>query len=269
LGLGFLRSRMSYEQWPYLTVLLALLAAGVGFPIPEDIPLLTGGYLCHIEEASVGKMIIVGLVGVLAGDLLLFCLGRRFGHRIVEHRFFRKLVNPARLLTAEQLFAKHGIKIVFFARFLPGLRPMLFMAAGVLRVKPTTFLAVNGTAACVTVPLMVFLGMFFGDSIEKISRDIRVASHTLLLLLTVAALVAAFVWVHRRQKRLIATANIPRDVKPQELIQVPNRSPQFDASDRSTTVSASTTTRPRAIVRAGNPGTVSPPSASPLSPDQP
>jgi membrane protein DedA with SNARE-associated domain len=260
---------MSYEQWPYLTVLLALLAAGLGFPIPEDIPLLTGGYLCHIEEASVGKMIVVGMIGVLAGDLLLFGLGRRFGHRIVEHRFFRKLVNPSRLLTAEQLFARHGIKIVFFARFLPGLRPMLFMAAGVLRVKPTTFLAVNGMAACVTVPLMVFLGMFFGESIEKISRDIAVASHTLLLLVSVAALIAAFVWVHRRQKRLIATANIPPDIDPQELVQVPNRPPQFNADELSATISAPNTVRSRAKVRSGNPGAVSTPSASPRSPDEP
>ena len=82
---------MSYEQWPYLGVFAVLIAASLGLPIPEDIPLLTGGYLCHHGLAHPHVMICVGLVGVLGGDFILFSLGRRFGHHIVEHRFVRRL----------------------------------------------------------------------------------------------------------------------------------------------------------------------------------
>lgn len=212
---------MSYEQWPYLTVLIVLLAAGFGLPIPEDIPLLTAGYLCHSEDASVPIMIVVGLIGVMSADVVLFLLGRTFGHRIFEHRLLRRLFNPSRLLVAEELFARHGIKIIFFGRFLPVLRPMIFMAAGVLRVRPGVFLAVNGTAACISVPLMIFLGLFFGGSLEQIQRDVRVASHTILLLVIVGSVVGAGIWLHRRQKRLMDTANIPRDVQPADLAQMP------------------------------------------------
>ncbi|HOA72843.1 MAG TPA: DedA family protein [Phycisphaerae bacterium] len=208
---------MSYEQWPYLTVLLVLLAAGLGLPLPEDVPLLTGGYLCHIERASLPVMIAVALLGVLAGDIFLFTMGRRFGHRIVEHRFFRRLVNPGRLLTAEELFARHGVKLIFIGRFLPVLRPMIFVAAGVLRVRPLVFLGVNGTAACISVPLLVMLGKFFGNSLEQIKRDVRVASHSMLLLIAVALLIGAGVWLHRRQKRLMDTSNVPRGIDKHEL----------------------------------------------------
>jgi membrane protein DedA with SNARE-associated domain len=212
---------MTYEQWPYLTVLLVLLAASLGLPIPEDIPLLTGGYLCHIGQAALPKMIATGLLGVLAGDVFLFTMGRRFGHHVVEHRVFRRLVNPSRLLMAEELFARHGLKIIFIGRFLPGLRPMIFMAAGVLRVRPLAFAAVNGAAACISVPTLVLLGKFFGGSLDQIKRDIRIASHGMGLVLIVIALIAGAIWLQRRQKRLMAASHTPRDIEPEELAKMP------------------------------------------------
>lgn len=212
---------MSYEQWPYLTVFLVLLASGLGLPLPEDIPLLTGGYLCHIDRASLPIMIVTGIIGVLSGDLFLFTMGRRFGHHIVEHRVFRRLVNPSRLLLAEELFARHGMKIIFIGRFLPGLRPMIFTAAGVLRVRPLVFLVVNGTAACISVPTLVILGKIFGGSLEQIQRDIRTASHGMVLVLIVVAFVVGGIWLHRRQKGLMASSHAPRDIEPEELAKMP------------------------------------------------
>ncbi|MBI4581872.1 MAG: DedA family protein [Planctomycetes bacterium] len=212
---------MSYEQWPYLGVFAVLIAASLGLPIPEDIPLLTGGYLCHLDEASLSTMIVVGLVGVLSGDIILFSMGRRFGHHVVEHRFFRRLVNPRRLLLAEELFTRHGVKIVFVGRFLPGLRPMIFMAAGVLRVRPLVFIAVNGAAACVSVPTLIVLGKIFGGSLEQIRRDVRIASHGMAVVLIVVALVAGAIWMHRRQKRLMATAHVPPKVAREQLPDIP------------------------------------------------
>src|SRR5512145_2332461 len=116
---------MPWEKWPYVCVLVVLITASFGVPIPEDIPLLTGGWLCYKHYAVLPIMIAFGMLGVLTGDICLFVMGRRFGHHIVEHRFMRRLVNPSRLLLAEHLFEHHGIKIIFVGRFLPGLRGMI------------------------------------------------------------------------------------------------------------------------------------------------
>ena len=212
---------MPYEQWPYLGVLAVLIAASLGLPLPEDIPLLTGGYLCHIGRAKLLPMIIVGLIGVLSGDFILYGMGRRFGHHIVHHRVFRRLVNPPRLLAAERLFARHGIKIIFAGRFLPGLRPMIFMAAGVLRVRPAAFAAVNGLAACISVPTLILLGRLFGGSLEQIKRDVRLASHGIGLAVAVLALVAVGLYLHRRQTRMLPNADVPPHLAPEELEDIP------------------------------------------------
>jgi len=209
-----------YEHWPYLSVLFCLLATGMGFPLPEDIPLLTGGWLCHEGLATLWIMVVVSFVGVLGGDLILFALGRKFGHHVVEHRFVRRLVNADRLLLAESLFAKHGNKIIFAGRFMPGLRAMIFMAAGVLKVRPTTFVSVNGLAAAVSVPTLVILGFLFGQHFNQLKQDVRFAIHTIALVLVIVGLIALTIYLHGRQKGMIATM-AGHHIEREELAEIP------------------------------------------------
>lgn len=199
-------------HWPYLGVLGVLIACGLGLPLPEDVPLLTGGFFCHLGLAGVPLMIPVAMVGVLGGDFLLFGIGRRFGHRVVEHRFIRRLVNPSRLLAAERLFARHGVRIIFAGRFLPGLRPMIFMASGVLKVPFWTFAGVNGLAACISVPVLVLLGTFFGHNLDQIRSEVRAVTHMIAGGILLVALVAAGIYVYRRQRRMMASAGVHRGI---------------------------------------------------------
>jgi membrane protein DedA with SNARE-associated domain len=199
---------MFYEQWTYLGVFVVIMLAGLGVPIPEDVPLLTGGYLCYAGYAHAPIMIAVGMVGVLLGDMVLFGIGRRLGHDVIRRRFFRRLVNPGRLILAERMFAKHGVKIIFAGRFLPGLRPMIFMASGVLRVPLSTFILVNGLAACISVPTLILLGTYFGYKLPALKSEVRQATHLIVICAAAVALVAAGFYLHHRQKAMLAKAHL-------------------------------------------------------------
>jgi membrane protein DedA with SNARE-associated domain len=212
---------MPWDKLPYLCVLAALAAASFGVPIPEDVPLLTGGWLCHRGLAYLPFMIGFGMLGVLTGDICLFFMGRRFGHHIVEHRFMRRLVNPSRLLLAEHLFERHGIKIIFIGRFLPGLRGMLFLASGVLRVPFWKFITVNGLAACISVPTLVILGMVFGSQFDRIKSDVRMVSHVIGFIALVAILAGVGLFFHRRSKQLLAQAGPDEAVDAETLAHLP------------------------------------------------
>lgn len=204
---------MFYEKWTYLGVLAVLLAAGLGLPIPEDVPLLTGGYLCYAGYAHVVVMIVVGMAGVLIGDIILFSVGRRLGHDVLRRRFFRRMVNPGRLIIAERLFARHGVKIIFAGRFLPGLRPMIFMASGVLKVPFSTFILVNGFAACISVPALILLGRFFGYKLEILKTEVREVTHVIVVCAAVAVIVAAGLYLHHHQKKVLARAHLDEGIE--------------------------------------------------------
>lgn len=212
---------MFYERLTYLAVFLVLIACSFGLPLPEDVPLLTGGVLVQQGQAHLALMIPVGMVGVLTGDIVLFWIGRKFGHHVVEHRFLRRLIRPSRLVMAEALFARHGLKIVFIGRFLPGLRPMIFMAAGVLKVRFWQFALVNGAAACISVPTLILLGTLFGHNIERLQQDVRAVSHLLAMLALVAGLVIGAVYLHRRQKRMIESTGVETNIAAETLSHLP------------------------------------------------
>ncbi|MCK6483450.1 MAG: DedA family protein [Phycisphaerae bacterium] len=189
------------EHWSYTGLILVLLACGLGLPLPEDVPLVISGWLVHRGYADLYLMMAAGMFGVLAGDSILFTFGRRFGERIVELPLLRRMVTQARLDWAERQFAKRGAIIVFAARFMPGARPVLFMTAGIFRVSYLKFLAIDGFAALISVPVWIYLGARFGEAAETYLGNVKYAQYVVFGTLG-AILIAWFFWErHQHQKR--------------------------------------------------------------------
>ena len=64
-------------------------------------------------------MLVVSMIGVLAGDSTMYWLGRIYGTRILRFRPMRKLVTLERLKMVREKFAQYGNRVLFVARFLP------------------------------------------------------------------------------------------------------------------------------------------------------
>lgn len=212
------------QHAPYVGLFAVLFIAGLGVPLPEDIPLLVSGWLVYKGRADLIVMMSVGLIGVLVGDTLLFSMGRRYGSHILEHKWLRRIAPPALLHRAEALFAAHGAKIIFVARFMPGIRSVIFLTAGVFRVPRFKFMAIDGSAAVLSVPLLIYLGYRFGGAFDRLAEAVRQGQ---LVGVGILALIVAVwgLWEYqqvRKRKRLAAeeaakmaaaaATRVPRDV---------------------------------------------------------
>ena len=155
------------HNWSHLGLFGVLLAAGMGLPFPEDIPLILAGLIVRRTDGSLLMMILTGLAGVMVGDSILFLMGRRYGPGIVERRWFRRIAKPWLLEKARKKYEDHGAKILFVGRFMPGLRAVLFLTAGVFKVPYWKFLVFDGSAALISVPLWIWAGWHFSGEIEK------------------------------------------------------------------------------------------------------
>lgn len=209
-------------QVGYAFVFVALVLCGFGLPMPEDIVLVAGGVLAWmsspLEVASVRGMlhdegligmVVVGLLGILAGDSVIFWAGRRFGHRVADFKPLRRIVTPEKLEKVEKLMRRRGNVVVVLARYLPGIRAPTYFTAGHARLPYWEFLLFDGVAASVSAPVWVCLGFWFGSDIESAARQAQRFSHYILTGMAVVVLLLALRWLRSRRLRPAAPAPAP------------------------------------------------------------
>jgi len=169
----------------YGTIFAVLLACGLGLPVPEDVTLVTAGYLSHLGNIELSVAIGICLIGVLLGDLFLFFLGRKLGKRAFKLPLIRNLLTPDRIKYAEERLQKNSRKVMFAARFLAGLRAPIYLTAGILNVRPRIFVGLDFLAATLSVPLLVTAGWYFGAEIDIALLYVRKAEKYVMIGLAV------------------------------------------------------------------------------------
>jgi membrane protein DedA with SNARE-associated domain len=154
------------EHFTYLGLFAVLLLCGLGLPMPEDIALLAGGFLVHRGVTRYPITLAVSLLGVVAGDNSLFFLGRRFGTGLVRYFGLNRPGSQAQINRIRAFMRRHGHRAIFYARFLAGLRALIYLTAGSFGVTPLRFLAYDLLGAIISVPIVVSIGYLFGGQLE-------------------------------------------------------------------------------------------------------
>jgi membrane protein DedA with SNARE-associated domain len=158
------------ESYLSIGVFILLFLCGFGVPIPEDIILITGGYIAYLYQPNVNiyTLILVSYAGVMLGDSTIFILGKYLGPSVVTFPGFRRIFTASRVATLTQYFINHGAKILFAARFMPGVRSTIFLVAGMTGTSFFKFFFFDGLAAIISVPTLVFLAYYFGEHIDQL-----------------------------------------------------------------------------------------------------
>src|SRR5690349_13035813 len=190
------------EQGSYGLMLVALLIAGLGLPLPEDIVLISGGILIQRGVTSIWATVAVCVVGVLVGDLMLFLMARRAGPAIYRRKFIAKVLPAPRRAKLEGLFAKYGGLVIFCARHVAGLRAPTFAVAAIHGMSVWRFLFWDTLALGVSLPVIMYLGWLFADSIEQALDNVATVEHFILIgVFALILLFAAFHFVKALLKR--------------------------------------------------------------------
>ncbi|HUO03879.1 MAG TPA: DedA family protein [Candidatus Binataceae bacterium] len=160
------------EHFTYLGLFVVLALCGLGLPIPEDVALLAGGYMVHRGVTRLPLTLAVSLLGVIAGDNSLFFAGRHFGSGLVRYFGVSKPGMQVQIDRIKSFLDRHGHRAIFYARFLAGMRALIYVTAGSFGLRPAVFLMYDLLGAVISVPVVVTLGYLFGQQIESVVRYI-------------------------------------------------------------------------------------------------
>ena len=186
-------------DFSYPGVFLILLATGLGVPIPEELPIAIAALMARWEMMHWVSALLSCLAGVLAGDMLLYWVGRHFGRRILQWPTVRRILTPAREARVMDAYHRHGLKFVVMARLVMGLRAAAFLTAGLVRVPFPRFLLADVTAVLVSVPLWFGMAYLVADSVAVALMYVRQLQFWIAGLVLVVA--AGWLLVHLRRRQ--------------------------------------------------------------------
>ncbi len=189
---------LKYGPW---AILIIFVLSGVGLHLSEDFILIPAGFLiAHGEQLPLWETLLAAYFGLVIGDLLWIMLCRRYGTRMVQSRWFKRVVHPRRLLEVKHQMELRGITVVVLARFVPGTRTPSITMAGILHLSWWKLVLVECCACAVTVPLQVGIGYLAGMGMGESK-----STGELLLKIIAATAAVALIgvilhwWIQRRK----------------------------------------------------------------------
>jgi len=151
-------ARLSAE--PLLQGTLAALATFV----LEDPTTIGCGLLVADGRMALATAFIGVSMGIAAGDVGLYAIGRLFGPRVVRWGW----VPRQQLDRASIWFQRNVVSAVLLSRFVPGTRLITYLAAGVLHAPPYRFVLVVVVASIVWTALLLLVTVGLGELVLPI-----------------------------------------------------------------------------------------------------
>lgn len=152
----------------HIYVFVLLILGGLGFPVPEDMPLIIAGILVYRGTVGHIPIALTSYLGVLLSDQFLYFVGYRYGKKLV-HRGINSPWLPS--LTLERVaivraqWKKYRYFLIIAARHVFPIRAVTFLSAGTLHVPYIDFLVADAVAATISVTLTIYIGYLIGESL--------------------------------------------------------------------------------------------------------
>ena len=156
----------------YPGVALIMFAENLFPPIPSEVVLPFAGSLVQSGKLNLVGVLLSSTLGATLGTGLFYYLGRRLGEarsRNLIRRYGSWLaLDEDDLEHSLALFRQRERSIIFFGRFLPGVRTLISLPAGIARMRLGTFLLYTVLGTLAWNALLVGAGVILGAQWERI-----------------------------------------------------------------------------------------------------
>ena len=193
------------NNFGYIGVFLLITIENVFPPIPSEVILLFGGFMTTYTSMNVIGVIVASTLGSVLGAIILYYIGK-----ILNKERLKKIITskPGKLLRlkpedidkADEWFDTKGNKTVFFCRFIPVIRSLISIPAGMSEMPMKKFLIYTTLGSLIWNAALTIAGSIVGENWTSILKIMDNYSHIIVILLAIIFVIAIIIFYSKRRK---------------------------------------------------------------------
>lgn len=189
----------------YLGVFLLIMIENVFPPIPSEVILLFGGFMTTYSKLSIVGMIVASTLGSLFGAIILYYIGKIFNKDRLKKIISGKLGKILRLKAsdidkADSWFDNKGNKTVFFCRFVPLIRSLISIPAGMSEMPILKFIIYTVVGSLIWNAVLIIVGSIVGENWTSILNILDTYSRVIVIMLAIIFIVGIYIFYKKRKK---------------------------------------------------------------------
>jgi membrane protein DedA with SNARE-associated domain len=200
---GAVFSSFHFQQWisahGYWGIFFLLMLGIFGLPIPDEPLLVLSGYLISRGKLHPAGVFLASFCGSAVGISVSYLLGRQLGLRVISHYGNLVGLSQEKLDRVHSWFRGMGHWVLVFGYFMPGVRHITALVAGISSLELAPFILFAYSGALLWVSTFLSVGYFFADDWDRISEAIH--DNLIVALCIVAAAGLAYVFARRLMNR--------------------------------------------------------------------
>jgi membrane protein DedA with SNARE-associated domain len=183
--------------YPAVFILITLESTLV--PIPSELVMPFAGFMAYKGEFSLPVILVINSVGALLGSGLCYWIGVVGGKPFLVKYGKYFLVNQHDIAKTETFFAKHGKATILIARFLPVIRHVISVPAGIARMPLRGFFLQTFLGSTIWGGVLILLGYYVGANWETLANTLKRVDLLIGLILVLGLVALGIRFVVRRR----------------------------------------------------------------------
>lgn len=196
------------NQYGYFGIFFLIFIENIFPPIPSEVVLLFGGFMTTYSKLGVPLMILFSTLGSVVGAIVLYYIGKILNKERLKKIVSGKVGKMLRLKAsdiekADRWFDTKGNKTVFFCRFIPVVRSLISIPAGMSEMAMTKFLLYTTVGSAIWNTVLLVIGNRVGKNWKDILGIMDQYSHVVLILLIIlfVAFLVYFFYFRTQKKK--------------------------------------------------------------------
>lgn len=188
------------DKTGYASVFVLMVMESMVFPIPSEAVMPFAGFLIAESRFSFAGVIVVSTLASIVGSLLSYWIGRYGGKPFIAKFGKYLLLNEHDLEVTERFFAKHGDITILICRFIPVVRHLISIPAGLGRMNLLKFSLYTIIGAGLWNAFLTVCGFYLKKNWEAVMKYSHVVDIVVVLILVAGFVYFVFNHLKRAQR---------------------------------------------------------------------